>query len=94
MAISERDMEHVFERLRSGVVPERGLEMFAVGIEKKRAEIQRLLKLAKRAKGFNSCGGLRVWQDLYGTVGPPGGSGTRFCDELRRGLQRFALRSV
>ena len=31
MAISERDMEHVFERLRSGVVPERGLEMFAVG---------------------------------------------------------------
>ena len=28
MAVSERDMEHVFERLRSGVVPERGLEMF------------------------------------------------------------------
>ena len=51
MAISERDMEHVFERLRSGVVPERGLEMFAVGIEKKRAEIHRLLKMAEDGEG-------------------------------------------
>src|SRR2546427_5431309 len=39
MGMSERDIAHVFERLRSGVVPERGLEMFAVGIDKKRAEI-------------------------------------------------------
>lgn len=51
MAISERDMEHVFERLRSGVVPERGLEMFAVGIEQKRAEIHRLLKMAEDGEG-------------------------------------------
>src|SRR5713101_7642342 len=51
MAISERDMEHIFERLRSGVVPERGLEMFAVGIEKKRAEIHRLLKMAEDGEG-------------------------------------------
>ena len=29
---SQRDREHIFERLRSGVVPERGLETFAVGI--------------------------------------------------------------
>ena len=97
MAISERDMEHVFERLRSGVVPERGLEMFAVGIEKKRAEIQRLLKLAEEGEGVFKFlrGGLRVWQDLYGTPGPPGGSGTRFRDKLRGGLgQRSALRSV
>ena len=25
MAISDRDIEHIFERLRPGVVPERGL---------------------------------------------------------------------
>jgi hypothetical protein len=51
MGVSERDMAHVFERLRSGVVPERGLEMFAVGIDKKRAEINRLLKMAADAEG-------------------------------------------
>ncbi len=51
MAISERDIEHIFERLRSGIVPERGLETFAVGIEKKRAEIDRQLKLAEDGEG-------------------------------------------
>jgi len=44
MGMSERDMAHVFERLRSGVVPERGLETFAVGIDKQRAEIYRLMR--------------------------------------------------
>ncbi|WP_437650332.1 BREX system ATP-binding protein BrxD [Sorangium sp. So ce362] len=48
---SQRDREHIFERLRSGVVPERGLEAFAVGIEKQRAEIGRLLDLAKAGEG-------------------------------------------
>ncbi|WP_437872581.1 BREX system ATP-binding protein BrxD [Sorangium sp. So ce363] len=48
---SQRDREHIFERLRSGVVPERGLEAFAVGIEKQRAEIVRLLDLAKAREG-------------------------------------------
>jgi hypothetical protein len=48
---SQRDREHIFERLRSGVVPERGLEAFAVGIEKQRAEIVRLLDLAKAGEG-------------------------------------------
>lgn len=51
MGISERDIEHIFERLRSGVVPERGLETFAVGIEKNRAEIARQLKLAEDGEG-------------------------------------------
>jgi hypothetical protein len=41
--ISQRDREHIFERLRSGVVPERGLEAFAVGIDRQRAELNRLL---------------------------------------------------
>ncbi len=49
--ISERDVEHVFERLRSGVVPERGLEAFAVGIDRQRNEIHRQLGLAERREG-------------------------------------------
>src|SRR5580658_10514937 len=48
---SQRDREHIFERLRSGVVPERGLEEFAVGVEKQRAEIGRLLDLAASGEG-------------------------------------------
>jgi hypothetical protein len=48
---SQRDREHIFERLRSGVVPERGLEAFAVGIERQRAEIGRLLELAAHSEG-------------------------------------------
>lgn len=51
MAISERDIDIIFERLRSGVVPERGLETFAVGIDKQRTEIQRQLQLAANGEG-------------------------------------------
>ena len=51
MAISERDAEHIFERLRSGVVPERSLETFAVGIDKQRNEIKRQLNLAANGEG-------------------------------------------
>lgn len=51
MAINERDIEIIFERLRSGVVPERGLEAFAVGIDKQRTEIQRQLQLAASGEG-------------------------------------------
>lgn len=45
------DVEHVIERLRSGVVPLRSLETFAVGVEKNRAEIARQLDLAKSGEG-------------------------------------------
>lgn len=51
MTISDRDREHIFERLRHGAVPERGLEAFAVGIERQRAEIGRLLDLAASDEG-------------------------------------------
>lgn len=51
MGLTQRDLQHVFERLRSGVVPERGLEAFAVGIDPQRAEIQRLLSLARQGEG-------------------------------------------
>jgi P-loop Domain of unknown function (DUF2791) len=51
MTISARDIEHVFERLRSGVVPERGLETFAVGIDRQRTEVHRQLNLAADGEG-------------------------------------------
>ena len=48
---SRRDIEHVFERLRAGLVPERGIEEFAVGVERPRAELGRLLDLAAQGEG-------------------------------------------
>jgi P-loop Domain of unknown function (DUF2791) len=51
MKISNQDIEHIFERLRSGVVPERGLEAFAVGLDSSRNEIQRQLDLASNSEG-------------------------------------------
>ena len=51
MGLSRRDVDHIFERLRSGVVPERGLDAFAVGIERQRAEVGRLLGLAEAGEG-------------------------------------------
>src|SRR3954467_8233013 len=51
MALSRRNVEHIFERLRSGVVPERGLDTFAVGIERQRTEIGRMLDLAGSDEG-------------------------------------------
>ncbi len=46
-----RDIDHIFERLRSGVVPERGLETFAVGIDRQRSEIHRQLEMAGNNEG-------------------------------------------
>jgi P-loop Domain of unknown function (DUF2791) len=51
MNINPRDIEHIFERLRSGVVPDRGLEAFAVGISPQRNEIHRQLALAGDNEG-------------------------------------------
>ena len=49
--MTPRDVEHVFESLRKGLVPERGIDAFAVGIEKERGEIHRQLDLAKSGEG-------------------------------------------
>ncbi len=49
--LSERQIHHIFERLRSGVVPEHGLDAFAVGIERQRNEIGRQLDLVKSGEG-------------------------------------------
>lgn len=49
--LSERQINHIFERLRSGVVPEHGLDAFAVGIERQRGEISRQLDLVRAGEG-------------------------------------------
>jgi hypothetical protein len=49
--INEREVEHVFESLRKGLVPERGIDTFAVGIEKQRGELHRQLDLVKNGEG-------------------------------------------
>lgn len=49
--LNQRDTAHVFEQLRKGLVPERGLETFAVGIEGPRTEIQRQLELVESGEG-------------------------------------------
>ncbi len=48
---TRRDVEHVFEQLRKGLVPERGIEAFAVGIDAPRAELHRQLDLAAASEG-------------------------------------------
>ncbi len=50
-SLTHRDRQHVFEALRKGLVPERGIEAFAEGIEKQRAEVQRQLDLAAAGEG-------------------------------------------
>jgi len=49
--MNARDVKHVFESLRKGLVPERGIEAFAEGIERPRAEIGRQLDLAREGEG-------------------------------------------
>ena len=49
--LTARDKAYVFEALRKGLVPERGLDAFAVGIEQARAELHRQLDLARAGDG-------------------------------------------
>lgn len=49
--MTERETRHIFEQLRKGLVPEHGLDAFAVGIEKERAEIGRQLELVQDGDG-------------------------------------------
>lgn len=46
-----REAKEIFLRLRNGAVPDRGLEAFAVGIERHRKELQRKLDEAKSGSG-------------------------------------------
>ncbi len=49
--MTHRDIQHIFECLRKGLVPERGMDAFAVGIEKLRGEMDRQLELARNGEG-------------------------------------------
>lgn len=46
-----KEIPHILERLRGGVVPGRGLDLFAVGIEATRAELARQLDRAEAGDG-------------------------------------------
>ena len=46
-----KDAAHIFQRLRNGTVPDRGLDAFAVGIERHRKELQRKLDEIKGGEG-------------------------------------------
>lgn len=48
--LGQREAEHVFEQLRKGLVPETGLDTFAVGVERQRAEIHRQLELVENGR--------------------------------------------
>lgn len=49
--LTARDVDHIFESLRKGLVPERGIDAFAIGIEKQRGELHRQLDLAGAGEG-------------------------------------------
>jgi len=49
--LSFRDTRHVFEKLRTGLVPERGLESYAEGIDRELAEIDRQLRFVADDEG-------------------------------------------
>lgn len=49
--LSDRDTRHIFEKLRSGLVPERALDSYAVGIDKELDELDRQLQLVEDGEG-------------------------------------------
>lgn len=51
MALTRKEAEHVFQALRGGTVPERGIEAFAVGIDPQRRELNRILTLVREGNG-------------------------------------------
>ncbi len=49
--VTQRDAKHIFNQLRAGLVPERGLDALAVGVEKPREELRRQLDLVQDGSG-------------------------------------------
>ena len=47
-----QEAQHIFQRLRDGAVPDKGLDHFAVGTEKPRAELKRIMELAIQNEGL------------------------------------------
>ena len=83
-AMTTRDLQHVFESLRKGLVPERGIDAFAVGIEKLRGEMSRQLDLADGWRGNHQVPPwwLRVRQDLHGPTRRIGCARETICYQL------------
>lgn len=50
-SLSDRDTQHIFEKLRAGLVPERALDSYAVGIDKELGEIDRQFDLVESGEG-------------------------------------------
>ena len=49
--LTQSDAKHIFNQLRTGLVPERGLDAFAVGVDKPRDELRRQLELVQEGNG-------------------------------------------
>jgi hypothetical protein len=49
--LTQNDANHIFNQLRGGLVPERGLDAFAVGVDKPRDELRRQLDLVQDGNG-------------------------------------------
>ena len=49
--MNTREVNHVFESLRKGLVPERGIDAYAQGTERARGELRRQLDLARSGEG-------------------------------------------
>lgn len=49
--LTQSDAKHIFNQLRGGLVPERGLDAFAVGVDKPRDELRRQLDLVQEGSG-------------------------------------------
>jgi hypothetical protein len=92
MPLSQRDTDHVFQCLRGGTVPERGLETFAVGIERERGELHRMLDLTVEEGEGTSCKPLEL-RDFVGCaplplLGEPGNNSQE--QALQPGLRRYS----
>jgi hypothetical protein len=88
MALDKRDSDHLFQELRQGTVPQRGIDEIAVGIERQRAEVSRLLDMAQAGEG--------VFKFLRGGYGCGKTFMARLAalDAQRRGTQGFATSFV
>ncbi len=51
MSLSNKDVQHIFEKLRTGLVPERGLDSYVVGNERELAEVRRQLEFVQGGEG-------------------------------------------
>jgi hypothetical protein len=97
MTLSKREVTHIFQQLRSGVVPEVGLDAFAVGIERQRAEVGRMLDLAESGEGVFKFlrGGYGCGKTFMARLAVLDAQARDFADELRGRLrQRPALPSL